>query len=103
MLDNSFMSLLTTELFTEKKRYYCIKVRVTCMFILKFEYKFTYKDIVVGIQCEAQIKRLVLEMPVPSQTVSSAIHGADDRNKGQPVLPVFCLSADYSCSKQGIS
>jgi len=56
MLDNSFMSLLTTELFTENKKYYCIKAQVTCMFILrklystfKFEYKFAYKNIVVGI------------------------------------------------------
>ena len=56
MLENSFMSLLTTEPFTENKKYYCIKGRVTCLFVLrkshsnfKFEYKLTYKNIVVGM------------------------------------------------------
>ena len=50
------MNLLTTELFTENKKYYFIEERVTCTFILrklystfKFEYKFTYQNIVVGI------------------------------------------------------
>jgi len=62
----------------------------------KFEYKFTYKNIVVGIQCEAQNKRLVLEKTVPLETALSAIHDADDRNKVQSVLPVYCLDMKHN-------
>jgi len=37
-------------------------------------------------------------MAVPLETVSSATHGADDRNKGQSVLPVYCLDIKPSAA-----
>jgi len=35
-------------------------------------------------------------MTVPSETVSSAMHGAGYRNKGHSVLPVYCLDINHN-------